>query len=100
MSGSASTRRIPTPTRSTWNKPGLACRIATTISRDGKEMDDTRAAYKKYLASMLTLAGLPDAQKRADAVYALEAAMAKVEWSHEERRDADQDLQSHVRAGA
>ena len=56
--------------------------------RDGKEMDDTRAAYKKYLASMLTLAGLPDAQKHADAVYALEAAMAKVEWSHEERRDA------------
>jgi putative endopeptidase len=56
--------------------------------RDGKEMDTTRDAYKKYLASMLTLAGLPDADKRADAVYALESSMAKVEWSHEERRDA------------
>jgi putative endopeptidase len=56
--------------------------------RDGKEMDDTRDAYKKYLASMLTLAGQSDVQKRADAVYALEAAMAKVEWSHEDRRDA------------
>lgn len=56
--------------------------------RDGKEMDDTREAYKKYLTAMLTIAGTPDAGKRAEAVYALEAAMAKVEWSHEERRDA------------
>jgi putative endopeptidase len=56
--------------------------------REGKEMDATRDAYKKYLASILTLAGLPDAEKRADAIYALELSMAKVEWSHEERRDA------------
>jgi putative endopeptidase len=56
--------------------------------RDGKDMDDARAAYKKYLSSMLTLAGMRDADKRADAVYALEASMAKIEWSHEDRRDA------------
>ena len=56
--------------------------------REGKEMDATRDAYKKYLASMLTLDGQPDAEKRADAIYALELSMAKVEWSHAERRDA------------
>ena len=56
--------------------------------RDDKEIVATRDAYKKFLAQMLGFAGVPDADKRADAVYALELAMAKVEWANADRRDA------------
>ena len=49
-----------------------------------------QAAYKTYLAKMLTLAGDgKDAAKRADAVYALEHKIAEAQWTHAERRDAD-----------
>jgi putative endopeptidase len=57
--------------------------------RDDKEIVATREAYKKYLATMLNLAGLPDADKRADAIYALELQIAKVEWPNADRRDTD-----------
>ncbi len=57
--------------------------------RDDKAIVATRDAYKKYLATMLNLAGLPDADKRADAIYALELQIAKVEWPNADRRDTD-----------
>jgi len=56
--------------------------------RDDKAIVETRAAYRKYLAAMLTLAGVSDAAGRADRIYALEAAMAKAEWANADRRDA------------
>jgi len=56
--------------------------------RDDKEIAATRDAYKKYLATMLDMAGVANPDKRADAVYDLELAMAKVEWPNAERRDA------------
>ena len=37
---------------------------------------------------LFTLAGLSDAPKRADAVYALEMKLAEVQWSPEDSRDA------------
>lgn len=49
----------------------------------------TREAYRKYLADMMTLAGLPDAQARADRVLALETEIARVSWTRADRRDAD-----------
>jgi predicted metalloendopeptidase len=49
----------------------------------------TRDAYKKYLATMFSLAGLADAQARADKVYALEAKIAEAQWPNAERRDVD-----------
>ncbi|HKQ44981.1 MAG TPA: M13 family metallopeptidase [Rhizomicrobium sp.] len=49
----------------------------------------TRTAYRKYLADMLTLAGLDDAQARADRLLALETEIAKVSWPRADRRDAD-----------
>ena len=57
--------------------------------RDDKEIAVTRDAYKKYLASVLTLAGVSDAETRAAGVYALELEMAKVEWANADRRDVD-----------
>lgn len=49
----------------------------------------TREAYRKYLADMMTLAGLPDAQASADRVLALETEIARVSWTRADRRDAD-----------
>jgi putative endopeptidase len=48
-----------------------------------------QVAYKKYLTDMLTIAGQPDAAARAQKVYDLEAAMAKVSWPAADRRDAE-----------
>jgi putative endopeptidase len=57
--------------------------------RDDKAIVETREAYKKYLATMLGMAGLRDAQKRADKVYAVELDIAKAQWPNEDRRDVD-----------
>jgi len=49
----------------------------------------TRQAYRKYLADMMTLAGMTDVDARADRVLALETEIAKVSWNRADRRDAD-----------
>jgi putative endopeptidase len=46
-----------------------------------------RAAYKTYLATMLTLSGAADAEKRADKVMALETEIAKLRWTLAAQRD-------------
>ena len=56
---------------------------------DDKAIVATREAYKKYLESMLGMAGTKDAAKRAAAVYDLEAKIAQVQWPNEDRRDED-----------
>jgi putative endopeptidase len=48
-----------------------------------------RTAYVAYLAKLLTLAGEPDADARAQAIMAFETAIAKVQWTPEESREAD-----------
>ena len=40
------------------------------------EMAELRAAYKPYIAKMLTLAGVPDAAAKAERIYALEMKIA------------------------
>ncbi|HWY14961.1 MAG TPA: M13 family metallopeptidase [Rhizomicrobium sp.] len=57
--------------------------------RDDKAIVETREAYKKYLATMLEMAGLRNAQKRADKVYVVELDIAKAQWPNEDRRDVD-----------
>jgi putative endopeptidase len=57
--------------------------------RDDKAIVETREAYKKYLATMLGMAGLRDAQKRAENVYSVELEIAKAQWPNEDRRDVD-----------
>ena len=54
-----------------------------------KDIVTTREAYKKYVEQMLAIAGVKDAAARAEKVYALELAMAKVSWPVADRRDAD-----------
>jgi putative endopeptidase len=49
----------------------------------------TREAYRKYLADMMTLAGLSDPQERAGRVLAVETEIAKVSWNRADRRNED-----------
>ncbi|HEX3755858.1 MAG TPA: M13 family metallopeptidase [Rhizomicrobium sp.] len=56
---------------------------------DSKEMVTIREAYRKYLTTMMDLAGVSDAPARADRILALETEIAKVQWSRADRRDED-----------
>jgi putative endopeptidase len=57
-----------------------------------------RAAYKTYVAQMLTLAGQADAAAKADRIIALETAIAKEHWAPERSRDLSQSLNPMSRA--
>ncbi|HLI67797.1 MAG TPA: M13-type metalloendopeptidase [Caulobacteraceae bacterium] len=48
-----------------------------------------KAAYRAYIASLLTLAGWPDPDADADAIVAFESKIAEVTWTRAERRDPD-----------
>ena len=53
----------------------------------GEKFDAFRKAYRVYVQHIQELAGIPDASAKADAIVALEMAMAKVQWSPEQSRD-------------
>lgn len=55
---------------------------------DNEKMTALRKAYVAYLVQMLTLAGESDAQRRAEAVMALETDIARVQWTREDSSDA------------
>ena len=55
--------------------------------RDDPALATTRDAYKKYLSTMLSLAGLTDTDKRADAIFALETKIANAHWTRAQNRD-------------
>ncbi len=57
--------------------------------RTDKDIVATREAYRKYLATMLSLIGAKNADARADAVFNLETEIAKAHWPAADRRDAD-----------
>lgn len=57
--------------------------------RTDKSLVDTRDAYKKYLAQMLSFAGVQNAARRATVIYALEHKIAEASWPAHERRDED-----------
>jgi putative endopeptidase len=48
-----------------------------------------RTKYKAYVATMLGLAGFDNAAARAEAIFALETQIAKIQWTRVERRQAD-----------
>ena len=50
---------------------------------------DKKAAYRKYVETMLTLAGIEDAAEKAGAILALEERMADAHWTPEKRRNRD-----------
>ncbi|MDP9421930.1 MAG: M13 family metallopeptidase [Pseudomonadota bacterium] len=54
---------------------------------EGAKYDGYRAAYKAYLTRLQQLAGIADAAAKADRIFALETAIAKVHWKPEDSRD-------------
>jgi putative endopeptidase len=56
---------------------------------DDKALVETREAYRKYLADMMTLANIPDASAKADRIVALETEIARAQWNRADRRNAD-----------
>jgi len=57
--------------------------------RDDKEIADTRVAYQKYLAQVLSFTGAADAEARAAALMKLEHDLAVASWPAADRRDAE-----------
>ena len=57
--------------------------------KDDAALVTARDAYKKYLSQMLALAGESDTDKRAEAIFAVEAKIAAVHWTRAENRDED-----------
>ncbi|MBV9843377.1 MAG: M13 family metallopeptidase [Sphingomonadaceae bacterium] len=48
-----------------------------------------RTAYKSYIVSLFTLAGMADPAPRADAIIALETRIAQAHWARADHRDYD-----------
>ncbi|MDE1985812.1 MAG: hypothetical protein KGL29_00495 [Alphaproteobacteria bacterium] len=57
--------------------------------KDDPALSAARTAYRKYLATMLTLTGAKNAEARADAIFKLETEIAKAHWPAADRRNAD-----------
>ena len=53
----------------------------------GAKYEAIRAAYRAYVVKLQTLAGIPDAQAKADRIIALETRLAQDQWAPERRRD-------------
>lgn len=58
--------------------------------REGSKYDAFRAAYKAYVTKIQTLAGIPDAAAKTEAIYALELKIAQAHWAPERTRDIQQ----------
>ncbi|MFP4624060.1 MAG: peptidase M13, partial [Gemmatimonadota bacterium] len=55
--------------------------------REGEEFEQIRAAYRDYIATLLRMAGHDDPVTAADAVMALETALAEQHWTRTQNRD-------------
>ena len=71
------------------SQSGLALPDRDYYLRQDPNLAATRDAYKKHLATIFDLVGMKDAAKRADAVFALETAIAGASWAAADRRDAN-----------
>jgi putative endopeptidase len=79
----------PTRYTATVTQSGIGMPNRDYYLKDDPALATTRDAYRKYLTQMLTLAGEPNADARADAVFKLETEIARNQWTAVESRDAD-----------
>jgi putative endopeptidase len=66
--------------------------------RTDGEFPDIRAEYQAHITRMLTLAGQPDAERKARAVLALETRIAELHWPIERRRERNLTYNKKTRA--
>jgi putative endopeptidase len=64
----------------------------------GDKYDAYRKAYRDYIVRIETLAGMPDAEAKADRIIALETRIAKIHWTPEQSRDAEKTYNPMSRA--
>lgn len=67
------------------------------LKTDAK-LNEHRAKYVAYIEQMLTLGGVQDAAKKAQGIMQFETALAKVQWSLEQRRDAEANYNPRTKA--
>ncbi|WP_394202869.1 M13 family metallopeptidase [Marinagarivorans algicola] len=56
--------------------------------KNDEKFTKIRTAYQQYIVNVLTKAGIPNAERTAKSIVALEKAMADAQWSRVESRDA------------
>jgi putative endopeptidase len=56
---------------------------------DEKGTVAARTAYRPYIAEILKLGGIADADAKADGIFKLETEIAKIHWTRADRRDAE-----------
>ncbi len=73
----------------TLRQSGLGMPDRDYYLKDSAKLEETRTAYKAFLAKLLTLIGEPNAEARANAVYEFEKTLATAHWDNVKSRDAD-----------
>lgn len=68
---------------------GTALPDKSYYERDSERLATLRAAYADYMETVFNRLGYENASARAEAVFALEKAIASNHWSRAERRNAD-----------
>ncbi len=83
---------LDNPTRYVVNldQSGLGMPNRDYYLREGAKYDGFRKAYRDYVIKVQTLAGIPDAAAKADAIIALETKIATAHWAPERTRDIEQ----------
>jgi endothelin-converting enzyme/putative endopeptidase len=71
---------------------GLGMPNRTYYLNEGAQFDTYRAAYRTYVATMLRLAGVENADAKADNIIALERRIAEAHWTPERSRDVTQSI--------
>ncbi|SOB87891.1 endothelin-converting enzyme Metallo peptidase. MEROPS family M13 [Sphingomonas guangdongensis] len=71
------------------SQSGLSLPDRDYYLKDDPKFATVRTAYQAYLAKLLKLAGEPDGEARAAAVFGFEKSIATAHWTRVESRDAD-----------
>ncbi|HHJ52757.1 MAG TPA: peptidase M13, partial [Caldithrix abyssi] len=71
------------------NQSGLGLPDRDYYLKNEKKFQDVRAAYQRYIAKLFELAQLPDGEKAARRILAMETAIAGKHWSRVKSRNRD-----------
>jgi endothelin-converting enzyme/putative endopeptidase len=66
--------------------------------RAGEQFDRYRSGYREFVTSLQRLAGIAEAESKADGIIALERRIAEAHWTPERARDVTQTVNSMTRA--
>ena len=78
----------PTVNAVTWYQSGLGLPDRDYYLKPGDEAEALRQSYRAYLVELHRLAGFPEPEAAALAILNFETAIAQIQWSRVDRRDA------------